>query len=234
MTNGTVMTTSVDAKPLSAHETQAFEHYCKVVDDGLKTFIEVGEALATLKAGNLFRGKYPGRNWEQFVNERWNFSRQRAWQLINASALARDLGTTVSIPNEKVARAFLESELKDNPEAIRFAATIAATSAAATPGRVVTEEWARATAAMVVDAMASEGFVDTGKGDWAAASAAITHEVWVRMKQKQAEIAQKKQKPLIVLNVPWSEIEGEIADFMETAAVRPEKVRIVIYEDVSK
>lgn len=226
-------TTTLVDKPLTAHETMAFERCCKVVDEGAKKFIEVGEALATMKQGRLWRVAYPNCTWEQFVEKRWGFSRQRSYQLMNASALARDLETTVAIPNEKVARAFLDSELKGNPDAIGFAAMLAATTAAATSQRVVTEERAKAAIAIVVDAMAT-GLVDTGKGNWQAAHAAITHEMWVSTKQKEAEIAAKRTKPVATFPVSGDvlkvitppDADGKIDDSKQYRAVIYEVVEV--------
>src|SRR5690349_8570466 len=128
MTNGTVtiaknqpVSTVVDI-PMTAHETMAFERFCEVVDEHIDKFIAVGEALANIKNGRLYRAKYPGCTFEQFVEERWGKSRQWAYQQISARAVAMELGETVKVPNERIARALLPL---DDPDSKKVALSIA-------------------------------------------------------------------------------------------------------------
>lgn len=76
-----------------------------VVERGLSTFVEVGEALLEIRDSRLYRLAYG--TWEDYLSERWQMSRQRGYQLIDAAAVTRALSTTVDMPEpltERVAR----------------------------------------------------------------------------------------------------------------------------------
>ncbi len=69
-----------------------------VIERGMRSFVEVGTALAEVRDSGL----YTQPTFEAYVRERWGFTRQRAYQLIDAA----DVSTRVDIPlpNEGVAR----------------------------------------------------------------------------------------------------------------------------------
>lgn len=63
-----------------------------VIERGIKTFIEVGEALASVRDNRLYRADFA--TFEDYCRERWGFSRQRALQLIDASEVATTIVVT--------------------------------------------------------------------------------------------------------------------------------------------
>jgi hypothetical protein len=71
-----------------------------VIERGVKTFVEVGEALMEIRDGRLYRETHS--SFESYLRERWNISRPRGYQLIDAAKLS----TTVDTPpgNEWQAR----------------------------------------------------------------------------------------------------------------------------------
>lgn len=217
-----ILETVVDA-PLTAHQKMAYESCCKIVSEGLKTFIQVGEALMTLREGKLYRAEYPGCTWDQFLEIKWGFTRQRANQLISASSLAQQLGTSVTVPNERIARVLGKL---DDAEAQRLALT---TAIATAPEGKLTADWVEGTVDVVIDAMHTGGLVDTGKGAWSAMNAAITHEVWQRMQTKRSQVAAKGVKPLSFV------VDGGVLKVI-TPGDADEKIddskqyRIVVYE----
>lgn len=217
--------TVTDTRALTAAEHQAFERCCQTVDDHLKDFIAVGEALATLKEGKLFRVKFPDYTFEQFVEERWHFSRQRAYQYINSSAMAIALSDTVTVPSERIARALMP--LKDEPGAARLALTVAI--ATALEGRL-TAEWVESTVAVVQDAMGTDGLVDNGKGNWAQMNAAITHEAHQRMIEKRSQMTAGKQKPIASVVICGEDVSAIVP---KQVNVRMDRMyRVVVYEIV--
>lgn len=54
-------------------------------------FYEVGQALAQIRDRKLYRANYD--TFEAYCGDRWGFSRQRAAQLIDASAVVENLST---------------------------------------------------------------------------------------------------------------------------------------------
>ena len=66
-----------------------------VIERGLQTFVEVGNALLTIRDGRLYRAI--AGTFEDYCRERWNMSRPRAYQLIDAAMTVNNLSTTVDI-----------------------------------------------------------------------------------------------------------------------------------------
>lgn len=59
-----------------------------VIERGLKTFTEVGNALLQIRDGRLYRESHA--TFEDYCRERWGFSRIRAHQIIEASAVVQN------------------------------------------------------------------------------------------------------------------------------------------------
>lgn len=76
----------------------------KVVERGLSTFVEVGEALLAIRDERLYRLTHG--TWEAYLSDRWGFSDGRWRQIKAATEVAHALSvTTGSAPtSERVAR----------------------------------------------------------------------------------------------------------------------------------
>lgn len=83
------------------------------IEAGLGTFLEVGNALQTIRDGRLFRDDYD--SFESYCRGRWQFTTRRANQLMDAA----QIGTMVPIANERQAREL--GPIADDPEAVREA-----------------------------------------------------------------------------------------------------------------
>jgi len=55
----------------------------KVIERGMSTFVEVGNALKTIRDSRLYREQY--KTFDKYVKERWGFNKQRAYQLIESA-----------------------------------------------------------------------------------------------------------------------------------------------------
>lgn len=84
---------------LNAMECSALTHHEAVIERGLETFVEVGNALAAIRDDQLYRDEF--LTFADYCSDRWNISRSRAYQLISAA----DVSTNVDIENEGQARA---------------------------------------------------------------------------------------------------------------------------------
>jgi site-specific DNA-methyltransferase (adenine-specific) len=79
-----------------------------VITRGHQTFVEVGEALLAIRERKGYRAAgFP--TFEEYLRERWGWSRQRGYQLIQAANVVADLqsdqlSTQVVIPSEHHAR----------------------------------------------------------------------------------------------------------------------------------
>jgi hypothetical protein len=83
-----------------------------IIDKGKAAFIDVGEALASIRDKRLYRDAYD--SFEDYCQERWGFTRQRAHQLMQASEVVStivDKSTPSShLPNEGQARELAKVE----------------------------------------------------------------------------------------------------------------------------
>ena len=81
---------------LNSQETERLTACVAIIDSGLKTFIDVGNALMEIRDLRLYRQTHS--TFEEFCRERWKLSRPRVYQLIDASEIARNLSTIVDTP----------------------------------------------------------------------------------------------------------------------------------------
>jgi hypothetical protein len=75
---------------LAATETRALKEHEAVIERGLNTFTEVGNALLAIRDERLYRSDHS--TFEDYCQQRWGFSERRARQLI---ASAEVVGTIV-------------------------------------------------------------------------------------------------------------------------------------------
>lgn len=80
---------------LNIDESHELERCEVVIKQGLQTFIEVGQALMTIKEKRLYRIGF--KTFEDYCIERWSISRIRAFQLIEAANVISGLLTMVDI-----------------------------------------------------------------------------------------------------------------------------------------
>lgn len=88
-----------------------------VIERGLGTFVEVGEALLTIREARLYRETH--KTFEEYCRERWGFNDSRARQLIGAAETVTTV-TVQGLPaprNEAVAREL--APLRQEPEKLR-------------------------------------------------------------------------------------------------------------------
>lgn len=80
---------------LNIEESHELERCEVVIKQGLKTFIEVGQALMTIKEKRLYRISF--KTFEDYCIERWAISKPRAYQLIEAANVMIGLSTMVDV-----------------------------------------------------------------------------------------------------------------------------------------
>ena len=74
-----------------------------VIERDLRTFVNVGNALLTIRDGRLYREDWG--TWEEYCQERWGFTRSRAHRLIEAAQATGNLLPMGNIPtSERQAR----------------------------------------------------------------------------------------------------------------------------------
>jgi hypothetical protein len=82
---------------------QSLDFYEAIIERGRPNLDSVASALLEIHQMKLYRHNYP--SFEQYVRERWNISRPRAYQLLKYARLRR-MSTAVDTlpPNERQAR----------------------------------------------------------------------------------------------------------------------------------
>ncbi|MDV7171920.1 hypothetical protein R4144_00625 [Gordonia amicalis] len=62
-----------------------------VIERGLKSFVEVGQALARIRDERLYKAEFATS--EEYCRERWDFARRTAYQFIDAAKVCAQLRT---------------------------------------------------------------------------------------------------------------------------------------------
>lgn len=87
-----------------------------VIESGLRTFVEVGEALMEIRDSRLYRDGFG--TFEDYCQERWSLKRQRAYEIMDAAAVVSEISDT---PPDREAHAAALAPLRDEPEKLREA-----------------------------------------------------------------------------------------------------------------
>lgn len=109
MNNGSLATTDTalsvpENSELTDYEVEELGKLEKNIERGIKSFIEVGIALTTIRDRRLYRGQY--QTFEEYCRGRWDMVASRARQLIAAAETTRALEsvTVVTPANERQVR----------------------------------------------------------------------------------------------------------------------------------
>ncbi len=88
----------------------------KVIAKGQKTFVDVGLALAEIRASRLYKREYSG--FEEYCQKKWGWSASRARQLVASAQVAKSV-TIVTLSNEAAARELGKAEPVDRVEVVQ-------------------------------------------------------------------------------------------------------------------
>ena len=116
---------NVASEPLTSEERKKLDELEKEIGKSLLTFINIGKALEVIRDQRLYRENY--NTFEDYCRNYWEFSRQRAHQLIAAALLAESLSTQVDVvpTNEAQVRPMLSLSLDQAKDAWQKAKEIA-------------------------------------------------------------------------------------------------------------
>jgi len=88
---------------LNVDERTEFQQLEAVIQTGLQTFFEVGNALMEIRDRRLYRETH--KTFDDYCNQRWQIGRAQAYRLIGAAQVVEDLSPMGDIPqNERQAR----------------------------------------------------------------------------------------------------------------------------------
>jgi len=75
---------------------QTLAHYEAIIERGLKTFEEVGNALLTIRDSKLYR-ETGHKTFREYCRERWGFKESRTYQLMSAADVMGNLKTSTMV-----------------------------------------------------------------------------------------------------------------------------------------
>lgn len=141
---------------LTASESTALAEHEAVIERGIRTFYEVGTALADIRDRKLYRADYG--TFEEYARLRWNMSRTRAYELMSASEVVSAIADTEMLApaNEGQARAL--SRVPEPERATVWAETVERTEGKPTAAAVRETYQQRQTPASDAELL--------GGGDW--------------------------------------------------------------------
>jgi len=86
----------IGAEVLSREELLALDECERIIERGLTTFVEVGNALTRVREHKLYRGSYA--TFEAYCAAKWSISRPRAYELIAAAEVVSGIPDTLPAP----------------------------------------------------------------------------------------------------------------------------------------
>lgn len=181
--------------PLTIDEARRLKHCEKVIERGLATFYEVGNALAEIRESRLYRMTYA--SFEDYCRERWQMSRFYAHRLIDAAQVVETLLPIGNIPtNEAQARELARHEPDVQKAVWQVAISTAPTDDEGKPR--LTAAHIRSVASVLTEVVKGGG-LDDGSGEMkplgVLVDARVTEETYERMtRQKEYIKAAQSEK----------------------------------------
>lgn len=74
---------------LAISERQELQRHEQIIQQGLNTFVEVGQALAAIRDSRLYREDYG--TFEDYCQSRWGMKERRAYQFMDAAKVIKEL-----------------------------------------------------------------------------------------------------------------------------------------------
>lgn len=79
------MSKTAVANRLDVMERKALKRHEQTIEEGKKTFVEVGNALAAIRDEKLYRETH--KTFEAYTKDRWGYAKSRVYQLIEAAGV---------------------------------------------------------------------------------------------------------------------------------------------------
>lgn len=177
--------------PLTTDEQRRLKECEKVIQRGLATFYEVGNALAEIRESRLYRLHYA--TFEDYCVDRWGMSRPRAYQLIGAASVLNNLSTIVDKPStESQARELVSFEPEVQKAVWQIAVKTAPTDNHGDP--LITAAHIKSVADVLTEVVQSGG-LDDGSGEikpiGVLVDHAVTEETYERIMRQKAHIKER-------------------------------------------
>jgi hypothetical protein len=169
--------------PLSTDEKAELRKYEHVIERGIKVFVEVGEALISIRDARLYRESHP--TFESYCRERWGFSKTHANRLIQGAGVAKNLAPIGVIPqNESQVRILASLPPTDQVRVFKQALKLAEGHATAVTARTVQEAAEKLGVKVPTPASTAAGNVSGSRGS---ADKLVARDAVVEALQEWAE-----------------------------------------------
>lgn len=93
---------------LTTKESGRLSECERIIEKGVGTFVEVGNALAEIRESKLYRASHS--TFESYCQERWGFTKRRANQLIEAAGVAEEMGSMLPKVSASVETSSVETK----------------------------------------------------------------------------------------------------------------------------
>ena len=93
----------MESAELSFIEKSELQQCETIIEEGLRTFVDVGGALLKIRDKKLYRQEYS--TFEEYCQSKWSISRPRAYQLIDSAKVIGNLSTFVDKTPDNEAQA---------------------------------------------------------------------------------------------------------------------------------
>src|SRR3954468_15009600 len=115
---------------------KSFKQLELVIERGLHTFVEVGQALLEIRDRKLYRAEYP--TFEEYCKQRWGWSKSHVNRQIDAAGVIQNLTPIGVIPQHESQARPLTSLPPDDQRAA-WEAAVAANGPQPTAKQILTE-----------------------------------------------------------------------------------------------
>lgn len=209
---------------LTADETQQLEGCEEIIENGLNIWYQVGEALLHIRDKKLYRSTH--KTFEDYCQDRWQMTRQKASYLIRGTEVYESLSTIVDKNQLPTSESQVRPLTPLAPEEQQIVWDVVQQTA---PRGKVTADHVKSVVSVLKEVTAT-GAIDDGTGvsiPVAEATpmhikAAVTEETYERMARQETHIAVKQEKK--------AEQERKRVDLIQRADLPDAKFR-VIYAD---
>lgn len=215
------------ADPLSYDELRAFETHESVIRAGIAMFYAVGEALSAIRDRHLYRATHA--TFADYCQDRWQMSRQRAYQLVQAAGVMDRLSTNVDTAELPLVEAHVRPLAQLPEEAVTAAWKVVIGTTPNGKREEVTGAHVQSVTNNVKQLLKT-GAIDDGTGNDVRVAdifkANVTEETYERMARQAAHITARSKRERVlavtatILDVFADEIVLKLPPGTDTSALR--------------
>jgi len=190
--------------PLTDDEQAELATCTEIIQKGLKTFVEVGLALLTVRGNRWHKRRYGYTTFEEYCQARWGLSRRRAYQLMDAAIVVENVKNFSHPPAIESHAAPLASLTPDQQQTVWRVVVETAPDGRVTAAHVqsVVEVFRNA---LVTGAIDGDGGEQVAVHDLVAA--AVTEETYERLQRQRQHLREKRPRRYLMRSMEAALVE---------------------------